>query len=197
MKQLLTLVLVLIASCSFAMFDDSAEYFRAGKKVLIATSTDAGDYKLQVNGNAYVNGNVSCATPTTAVQAANKGYVDNIASGIVYDTWHNASGSFNGGWVDYHADTYGVQYKKDSSGFVCMRGRMEDGSFSSYVLTLPVGYRPRNRYVIIPIVAANGANNGDGLFAYCFIQDDGKMYIFGNQVNSWVSLDGIRFEAEQ
>jgi hypothetical protein len=31
-------------------------------EVLVAASTDAGDYKLQVNGNAYVNGNVLVGT---------------------------------------------------------------------------------------------------------------------------------------
>ena len=37
-----------------------------GGDVLIATSTDAGDYKLQVNGNAYVNGNINGVAPFTA-----------------------------------------------------------------------------------------------------------------------------------
>jgi hypothetical protein len=38
----------------------------SGGELLISTSTDAGDYKLQVNGNAYILGSLSTKSSTTA-----------------------------------------------------------------------------------------------------------------------------------
>jgi len=55
-----------------------------GNEVLIATSTDAGDYKLQVNGNAYVRGHISTSLPDTNTDGA-------YAGSFINNSSHNAS----------------------------------------------------------------------------------------------------------
>lgn len=94
----------------------------AAGEVLIATTTDAGDYKLQVAGNAYVNGTISGA-----------------------DTWHNASGTFENSWVDNSAGEP-AQYKKMVAGNVTLRGLVKSGTVGATIFTLPVGYRPARNY---------------------------------------------------
>ena len=162
MKQLLTLVLVLITSCSFAMFDDSAEYFRAGKEVLIATSTDAGNYKLQVNGNAYVNGTI---TGTSAwVTASDTGYLNS--------------------WVDFGSGETPVQFKKDVTGRVVMRGLAKSGDVNTPMFVMPANYRPSAavRFSVM-------TNNTTG---YLIIESNGYVTLVnGNNVS--VSFDSVSF----
>jgi hypothetical protein len=51
--------------------------FNADKEFLIGTSSDAGDYKLQVNGNGYVSGRMNIASVDSFSTAQNMLFVDN------------------------------------------------------------------------------------------------------------------------
>ena len=63
----------------FSAAGAEAMHVNSAGEVLIATSTDAGDYKLQVNGNAYVNGSIR----TTGNGAFGFGTADNPSIGFI------------------------------------------------------------------------------------------------------------------
>lgn len=91
------------------------------------------------------------------------------------------------GWNHFGSPTYNASYMKDSMGFVHLRGRVKDGTISSYFMVLPVGYRPTNTqsYVV----------DSNGSFGRLVVSSDGAVNcVVGSNV--FVSIDGITFKAE-
>lgn len=109
--------------------------------------------------------------------------------------WHlvGAAGepSFLNSWTNHTVGTYtSCGFRKDASGYVHLQGLIKSGVVGDGTppFQLPVGYRPL--YSIHMVIVSNGA------IGNVRISPDGYVRIqVGN--NSWVSLDGLIFKAEQ
>ena len=112
--------------------------------------------------------------------------------------WQNAS--YGTGWVNFDvggANLYGgIQYMKDTLGFVHIRGLAKNTGGSTLglgatVFTLPSGYRP---YENTRIAVVNNDNWGQ-----IEIKADGTVNLAANTSvvnNSWISLSQGYFMAE-
>jgi len=116
--------------------------------------------------------------------------VNSIYYPYTYTNWTNLS--LVNGWVNYAAGTYSsAQFTKSSSdNMVYLKGLIGSGTATAgtVITTLPVGSRPKER-----ILYTNASGGGYGRVD---ILSNGQVTIQAG-VNSWFSLDGIIFKAEQ
>ena len=108
------------------------------------------------------------------------------------DVWHDLT--LLNGWSGYSDTIWGTpQYRKLASGLVIVRGLISGGTTSSgtNMAQLPVGYRPKRRYIFVQ----REANDG---FYGLRVMEDGYLRIGDNGIanNSWVSI-ACSFYAEQ
>lgn len=98
--------------------------------------------------------------------------------------------AYQNSWVKYDT-TYNVPgYRKDSMGYVHLRGMIANGTtFNATMFTLPVGMRPELR-VLCGVQSAAG-------FARVDIQVDGTVSCISGGSTSWISLECITFKAYQ
>ncbi|MFB4325447.1 hypothetical protein RB298_24295 [Priestia sp. BR_2] len=97
------------------------------------------------------------------------------------------------GWVEYLSGYHHVRYYKDSSGIVHLTGLVKTGAINTEMFKLAEGYRPA-----ATIVFAQQASTGSS--ARLDIFPGGGVYFnyaASWNTDSWVSLDGISFLAEQ
>lgn len=97
------------------------------------------------------------------------------------------------GWVEYLSGYHHVRYYKDSSGIVHLTGLVKTGAINTEMFKLAEGYRP-----VATIVFAQQASTGST--ARLDIFPGGGVYFnyaASWNADSWVSLDGISFVAEQ
>lgn len=95
---------------------------------------------------------------------------------------------YNGWASTVPGDFYGIQYAKDSLGFVTLRGVVQGGTAGTRISSLPAGYRPAHT-MAFPVITYNGTTRVD-------VYANGDVMHVGTY-SSWVFLDGIRFYAEQ
>jgi hypothetical protein len=99
--------------------------------------------------------------------------------------------SFQNGWVNYQTDGeyHEAKFRKDAEGYVHIRGLVKSGSVGSTyaIFTLPTGYRPMGRLIFA--VQSNGLGR-------CDVKDNGEVIAYSGS-NSWFSISGIVFKAEQ
>ena len=95
------------------------------------------------------------------------------------------------GWLNYAAYE-GATYHKDELGFVHLTGMIKSGVMSLNCFTLPVGYRPLNERRFGAI-----SNNGTSNLASSTNITAGGAVIPSGGANTWFSLEGITFKAEQ
>lgn len=108
--------------------------------------------------------------------------------------------AYGAGWADYGGEWGGVQYMKDSLGFVRLRNLIKNTSGASkaagsVMFTLPTGYRPATR-----LRFSNWGVGASGAAAQQIdVSPDGTVTSpTANVPNTeWVSFSGITFEAEQ
>ncbi len=96
--------------------------------------------------------------------------------------------TYTNSWVDFGSSNHPVGYYRDMLGFVHLRGLAKSGTVNTAMFTLPAGYQPTKelRFVVI----SNGA------LGYLTISNAGVVtLVTGN--NTYVSLEGIIFQAEQ
>ncbi|WP_188048654.1 phage tail spike protein [Bacillus sp. CH30_1T] len=92
------------------------------------------------------------------------------------------------GWVDYGAEYTPAAYTKTADGYVHLRGMLKSGTIGSALGRLPVGCRPYKKEIFIGVSSGNVATRIDiGVDGYITPQ---------NGSNSWVSISGISFKAE-
>jgi len=93
-------------------------------------------------------------------------------------------------WINYGGGYNPAGYFKDSFGIVHLRGTVKSGTIGQAIFTLPVGYRPAYKEILITI-SHDGANEK---LSRCDVQADGNVVsCFGS--NTYYSLDGITFRA--
>lgn len=126
----------------------------------------------------------------TAVSVLMNKKVDKDAPGWITPTLLN-------GWT--RGDNFA--YQKMSNGMVIFRGNVGNGTLSSTIplLTLPVGYRPK-QVLYFPVSARNGTGTtGYGMLRF-LIHPDGTVTLFSQNdmtVATIVWLNNVAFLAEQ
>jgi len=96
------------------------------------------------------------------------------------------------GWSWYGSPFATPGYTKSSDGIVSLKGLIRAGTVTAGtpIFTLPTGYRPSSRQLLGSVSA--------GLDYRIDVNTDGVVYLQGGNINAaWVSLDTIRFLAEQ
>ncbi len=96
------------------------------------------------------------------------------------------------GWVWYGSIYSTPQYTKSSDGIVSLKGLIKSGTATAGtpIFTLPVGYRPSSRQLMGSV--------SSGLDYRIDVETNGVVYLQGGNISSaWVSLDTVRFLAEQ
>ena len=99
---------------------------------------------------------------------------------------------FQNGWGNYTplSTSYNeVGFYKDSNNIVHLQGLVRQGTVVSVIFRLPAGYRPNKIHIIGTL-----SNNALGQVR---IEADGDVVSQSPNSNTWVSLDGLTFLAEQ
>lgn len=105
----------------------------------------------------------------------------------VWESWIAVDGGigFENSWANNGGGT-DAEYRKHPDGRVALRGLIDTGSISTTAFTLPTGYRPAAKHHIS--VASNS------LYGQVDLNTDGAVDPTVGD-NTWVSLDGIRFDS--
>lgn len=101
-------------------------------------------------------------------------------------TW--TAPSMSNAWVNYGGTWATAGYTKDEHGFVHLKGLIKDGTIGSAAFTLPANYRPGEDYLFGTI-----SNDAIGRVA---VNTSGEVIPQTPSNNTWVSLDGLSFYAE-
>lgn len=97
--------------------------------------------------------------------------------------------AFLNGWVNYSIEYNSCAFRKDTLGYVHLKGLVKSGTIGYAIFQLPVGYRPAKRYLF-------STSTNPNAYARLDIQVTGNVDpITGS--NNYYSLDGITFKAEQ
>jgi len=140
----------------------------------------------------------SKSVPTNVISYSYNTLVSNSTySSPTEEDWHTST--LLNGWVNYNADYFqSAGYYKDSTGIVHLKGLIKDGTSSgnAVIFNLPVGYRPNRSLVFSSICCAS--NGSTFAIVVLEINASGDLY-FGSIIpyNTWVTLDGLSFRAEQ
>lgn len=94
--------------------------------------------------------------------------------------------TFSADWVDFGGAQTPTGYRIDESGRVYLRGLIKSGTVGGAAFTLPTGYRPGNQQIF--------ATASNDLYGQVSVGDDGVVTVSVGS-NTWVSLDGISFDA--
>ena len=152
-------------------------YLEASDDSFNIRDADAG-----VNRMTFDNsGNVGIGTSTSAYRFA----VAGGTSFLEQQAWQTPT--FQNAWVNYGGVYNPAGYFKDSLGIVHLRGLVKTGTIATAVFTLPAGYRPAYRQLMVSI--SNGA------IARLDVDTTGSV-IAQTGSNVWFSLDGATFRAE-
>jgi hypothetical protein len=101
--------------------------------------------------------------------------------------WNNMT--LTNSWVWYGTIYATAQYKKSTTdNMVTLKGLIRSGTSGTAIVTLPAGFRPKER-ILYTTVSADAYGRVD-------IQPNGVVSLQAGS-NAWVSLDGITFLAEQ
>lgn len=99
--------------------------------------------------------------------------------------------AFANGFVNYGPPYATAAYRKDSSGFVHIKGLVKTGAAGAVMFTLPVGYRPAATQIF---AVPDGA--GVNTFGRIDIANDGTVKTGGGSPTGFGSLGGITFYGE-
>ena len=92
--------------------------------------------------------------------------------------------SLGGAWVNFGSGLNPVGYYKDSMGIVHLRGVIKDGTITTTLFVLPIGFRPPYEEVFVTI-------SNDAIGRLNVVYSGEVIPKVGN--NAWFSLDGISF----
>lgn len=111
-----------------------------------------------------------------------------IAEAFFAARWEWIDVSFQNSWVNYGTPYHDAQFTIDGNGLVRLRGVIKSGTITAIAFTLPAGYRPSNTMIFRAV--SNGGHSQ---------LDIGSNGTVTPQVgsNTWYSLDGTTFVAEQ
>jgi hypothetical protein len=99
---------------------------------------------------------------------------------------------FQNAWINYGNNYETAGYLKDELGFVTLKGMIYNGLLTKAAFILPAGYRPAE----IVRFSAQAHDGTNVVHASVEIKPTGNVDVmFGG--NTWVLLNGLRFQAEQ
>ena len=137
-------------------------------------------FVIQTDGNV----GIGTSTPSEALEINGNLVVDTIIDNPdIAMTMENS-------WVVYDAVNFASpEYYMDKLGRVHLQGLIKSGTVNAGATTLPAGYRPLTARIFIV-----GISGG-----YCRVdvKSTGVVYIDAGCTNTFLSLDGISFKAEQ
>lgn len=112
-------------------------------------------------------------------------------SGWTYWPPGNGSGQLQNNWTNYGSTYPSASYTKAADGVVSLRGLIGGGSLtqSSVIANLPAGYRPAQKQIFDTV------NNAG--FARIDVWPTGEVVVNAVSSNTWLSLNDIKFVAEQ
>jgi hypothetical protein len=97
--------------------------------------------------------------------------------------------AFQNGWTNYDTVNYSTcAFRKDGQNFVYLKGTITSGAASTNIFTLPAGYRPSQLLMFDPYGGEYNSN--------VTVYSNGVVHK-GPNYNTFVSLDGIVFHADQ
>ena len=97
--------------------------------------------------------------------------------------------TFQGSWTNYDATNYSTcAFRKDGENFVYLKGTITGGAENTNIFRLPAGYRPSRILMFDPY---------GGTFNSSIAVDSAGYVKKGPNYNTFASLDGIVFHAEQ
>lgn len=73
---------------------------------------------------------------------------------ITQDTWFD--GVPQNGWINFGTDWVSLQYRKDDSGNVHLRGTIKNGTLTVSCMTLPTEYRPAKKFGFAGVDSTEG-----------------------------------------
>lgn len=128
-------------------------------------------------------------TTITADRVTDERYIVKNAN-FQQENWTPAV--FQNAWINYGNNYETAGYMKDDLGFVTLKGMIYNGLMTKAAFVLPAGYRPAE-IVRFPMQSHDGTN-----VVNCGVEikPTGNVEVmYGG--NTWVLLNGIRFQAEQ
>ena len=153
---------------------------------VVRSANAADDLSLVVNGGTRAvtikpAGNVGIGTTNPGSTLDVNGNL-NVSGSIGVESW--ISPSFQNGWVNYGGSYEPAGYYKDKFGVVYIKGLVKNGTLSSSIFTLPVGYRP-NYIRHLPALTSTS------LITTCilYIYPDGGVIPHGACNAGWISIE--------
>ncbi|MCK9273006.1 hypothetical protein M0P65_05660 [Candidatus Gracilibacteria bacterium] len=117
-------------------------------------------------------------------------YLKNEVDGIkTAETWKTSI--LLNGWVNYGGVASTAGYYKDGLGIVHLKGLVKNGTILQNIFVLPIGYRPLEQ-----LIYSTDSSTGTYVIGRVDVKTDGSIYPYTGG-NSWFSLDGLSFRAEQ
>jgi len=158
----------------------------------------AGDVRIRAQGGTnrlmlgggtvdtltIMGGNVGVGTLTPSERLHVLGNLA-LSGVIVQDDWVDPP--LLSGWVNYSSEYNPAGYFRDKQGIVHLRGLVKNGAIVGTIFTLPGGYRPAHRELMIVMTNPNVAGR-------CDIDANGNVIAMQGNAG-WFSLDGITFRA--
>lgn len=92
--------------------------------------------------------------------------------------------ALGGSWVNYASGYSSLGYRKDSMGYLRLRGVIKSGTSASTIFTLPVGYRPAYHTEFV-VASATGTT------ANVIVYSTGIVSIETMATNTWISFDNV------
>ena len=142
------------------------------------SNSSIGDYKSNVSSSA---GNLVPVTGGNTIFSTPAMYYAGAAGSWTSLTYSNS-------WVNFGSTYSNGKYVKATDGIVTLKGLVKSGTTGT-MSTLPAGSRPKTRLVFHTI-----ANDQ---FARIDIDASGNIIVVTLSSNTWLTLDGINFLAEQ
>lgn len=136
---------------------------------------------MRIQGNGFVG--IGNATPSEALDIT--GNIE-LSGNIINETWQTPTLLNN--WINFGLGYAKAQYYKDKELRVHLKGLVQSGTVGQPIFTLPTGYRPTDR-LLFTVTSNNGYGRLD-------IEPDGDVFLVVGS-NTFVSLDGVSFRAEQ
>jgi hypothetical protein len=164
-----------------AQFDAAPDEVRQYLNKLIDAlkKTTAGDSGAKNIGATTISGLTGTDVQTIL------GSLNTAVNKIKTISWFGLPGMNN--WQNYGVPFNNLQYCKEESGFVTIRGLVKGGGNNTQITLMPVGFRPGNSEGHDTVTS--------GGFARINIESDGKVSLQGTY-SDYLFLDGIRYYAE-
>jgi hypothetical protein len=137
------------------------------------------------------SGNITSRGVSTSWMGIENMFYPSSFNGWTYWPPGNGTNQLQNNWTNYGSTYTSASYTKAADGVVSLRGLIGGGSItqSSVIAHLPAGYRPAERQIFDSVHI--------GGFARLDVWPTGEVVVNAASSNTWLSLNDIKFVAEQ